>query len=124
VEDRRDKWVPRWPALHFGRYRRARPSTNERPRPPADKKIRFRSSTNVEDAGNFSGAGLYDSFSGCLADDLDEDNLGPSICDPRKPKERGAIRAIKKVLASFYNENAFLERLRHDIDEKMRRWQS
>jgi|GEM_PF-3626468 len=36
-EDRRDKWVPRWPALHFGRYRRARPSTNERPRPPAEK---------------------------------------------------------------------------------------
>jgi len=35
VEDRQDKWVPRSPALHFGRYRRARPSTNERPRPPA-----------------------------------------------------------------------------------------
>ncbi|GEM_PF-3772670 len=35
-EDRQDKWVPRSPALHLGRYRRARPSTNERPRPPAE----------------------------------------------------------------------------------------
>ncbi|GEM_PF-5941736 len=36
LEDRQDKWVPRSPALHLGRYRRARPSTNERPRPPAE----------------------------------------------------------------------------------------
>ncbi|MFL7807254.1 MAG: hypothetical protein AB8I80_01415, partial [Anaerolineae bacterium] len=46
------------------------------------KNIRFRSSTNVEDSAQFTGAGLYDSFSGCLADDLDGDELGPSICDP------------------------------------------
>ncbi|GEM_PF-5867660 len=37
-EDSQDKWVPRSPALHFGRYRRARPSTNERPRPPAEER--------------------------------------------------------------------------------------
>ena len=36
-------------------------------------RIRFRSSTNVEDAENFTGAGLYDSYSGCLADDQDGD---------------------------------------------------
>src|SRR5690606_37153974 len=46
------------------------------------RKIRFRSSTNVEDSEQFSGAGLYDSYSGCLADDLDEDSAGPSHCDP------------------------------------------
>jgi hypothetical protein len=81
------------------------------------KKIRFRSSTNVEDSDHFTGAGLYDSFSGCLADDLDGDGVGPSICDPSKDSERGVFRAIRKVFASFYNTNAYLERLRHGIDE-------
>lgn len=82
-----------------------------------NRKIRFRSSTNVEDGESFSGAGLYDSFSGCLADDLDADTGGPCHCDAAEPKERGVFRALKKVYASFYNDNAFLERLRHRIDE-------
>jgi hypothetical protein len=82
-----------------------------------DRKIRFRSSTNVEDSTVFSGAGLYDSSSGCLADDTDGDEAGPSHCDPGAAKERGVFRAIRKVYASFYNENAFIERLRHRIDE-------
>lgn len=42
--------------------------------------IRFRSSTNAEDLIEFSGAGIYDSRTGCLADDLDGDALGPSRC--------------------------------------------
>ncbi len=83
----------------------------------ADRKIRFRSSTNVEDSEQFTGAGLYDSFSGCLADDLDGDEWGPSRCDPSKSTERGVFRAIRKVFASFYNDNAFLERLRHGVNE-------
>jgi len=81
------------------------------------KKIRFRSSTNVEDSRNFTGAGLYSSYSGCLADDLDGDNQGPSHADPDWLEERGALYAIRRVFASFYNENAFLERLRHHVDE-------
>ena len=80
-------------------------------------RIRFRSSTNVEDGEAFNGAGLQDSFSGCLEDDLDGDASGPSHCDPGEPKERGVFRAIRKVYASFYNENAFLERLRHGVKE-------
>ena len=82
------------------------------------EKIRFRSSTNVEDSEQFSGAGLYDSYSGCLLDDLDLDASGPSHCDSEKAKERGVFRAIRKVFASFYNENAYLERSRHGIDER------
>jgi hypothetical protein len=82
-----------------------------------NRKIRFRSSTNVEDSEQFTGAGLYDSYSGCLADDLDGDIVGPSQCDPTKDNERGIFRAIKRVYASFYNDNAFLERLRHGINE-------
>jgi hypothetical protein len=79
--------------------------------------IRFRSSTNVEDSERFTGAGLYDSFSGCLADDLDDDETGPCACDPAEKGERGVFRAIRKVFASFYNDNAFLERLKHGLDE-------
>ena len=65
----------------------------------------------------FVGAGLYDSFSGCLLDDLDGDTKGPCKCDPTESKERGVFRAIRKAYASFYNDNGFLERLRHGIDE-------
>lgn len=82
------------------------------------RKIRFRSSTNVEDSETFTGAGLYDSYSGCLADDVDGDGAGPSICEPEEDNERGVFRAIRKVYASFYNDNAFLERLRHGVNEE------
>ena len=81
------------------------------------KPIRFRSSTNVEDSEQFTGAGLYDSYSGCLADDLDGDTKGPCACDPSEKNERGVFRAIRKVFAGFYNDNAFLERLKHGVDE-------
>jgi hypothetical protein len=81
------------------------------------RKIRFRSSTNVEDSEHFTGAGLYESFSGCLLDDLDGDTSGPSICDPTEANERGVFRALQRVYSSFYNDNAFLERLRHRVDE-------
>ena len=81
------------------------------------RKIRFRSSTNMEDAEQFTGAGLYDSYSGCLDDELDGDSTGPSCCDGTEPNERGVFRAIKKVYASFYNDNAVLERLRHRVNE-------
>ncbi len=79
--------------------------------------LRFRSSTNVEDSEQFSGAGLYDSHSGCLLDDTDEDADGPCRCDPTETQERGVFRALRRVYASFYNDQAFLERLRHGVDE-------
>jgi len=82
-----------------------------------NENIRFRSSTNVEDSEQFIGAGMYDSYSGCLADDLDGNNDGPCLCDPNEDNEQGAFRAIRKVFASFYNDNAFLERLRHRVNE-------
>ena len=81
------------------------------------EKIRFRSSTNVEDSEQFTGAGLYESYSGCLADDLDENNDGPCACDASDRDERGVFRAIRRVFASFYNDNAFLERLKYGIEE-------
>jgi hypothetical protein len=81
------------------------------------RKLRFRSSTNVEDTEHFTGAGLYDSYSGCLLDELDANDSGPSQCDPLEPSERGVFRAIQKVYASFYKDNAFLERHLHHVEE-------
>ncbi|MDI1446288.1 PEP/pyruvate-binding domain-containing protein [Polyangium sp. 6x1] len=81
------------------------------------RKIRFRSSTNVEDSDAFTGAGLYDSASGCLADDTDADTTGPSHCDANQSGERGVFRALQKVYASFYNDNAFIARLLYGVNE-------
>ncbi|MEJ2704795.1 MAG: PEP/pyruvate-binding domain-containing protein, partial [Sedimentisphaerales bacterium] len=81
------------------------------------QKIRFRSSTNVEDSEQFTGAGLYESYSGCLADDLDQDDSGPCACDASDQDERGVFQAIRKAFASFYNDSAFLERLKWGINE-------
>jgi len=73
-------------------------------------RVRFRSSSNVEDALEFNGAGLYDSTSGCAADDLDDDNSGPSRCDSENASERGVARALRKVWQSVWNFRAFEER--------------
>jgi hypothetical protein len=79
--------------------------------------LRFRSSTNVEDTERFTGAGLYDSYSGCLLDEWDGDGEGPCHCDPEEPKERGVFRALQKVYASFYNDDAFLARRLYHVVE-------
>lgn len=78
--------------------------------------VRFRSSSNAEDGAFFNGAGLYDSYSGCAADDFDDDEAGPSRCEPDEPKERGACRALKKVWASLFNPRAVDERAWYGID--------
>ncbi len=75
-----------------------------------DTVVRFRSSSNAEDALEFNGAGLYDSTSVCVLDDFDGDSSGPSLCDPTKKNERTIVRALKKVWASNWNFRAYEER--------------
>lgn len=82
-----------------------------------DRRIRFRSSSNVEDAEHFTGAGLHSSHSGCLGDELDPAATDFSHCNPERTSPQGVFRAIRRVFGSFYNRNAYLERLRHGIDE-------
>ena len=69
-------------AHHFGAY-------------SDDQPLRFRSSSNVEDAAGFIGAGLYESFSGYR-------NASGS--------NRSAEDAIKEVWATYYGSEAFEER--------------
>ncbi len=81
-----------------------------------DRMVRFRSSSNAEDSLRFSGAGLYDSTSACLADELDGDDTGPSRCDPDQPDERTLTRALRRVWASLWTMQAYEERAWFGID--------
>ena len=65
----------------------------------AEAEVRFRSSTNVEDLPNFSGAGLYTSAGADLA-------RGPSAVE----------NAMKVVWASAWNQQAFVERDFYRVD--------
>lgn len=64
-------------------------------------RMRFRSSTNAEDALGFSGAGLYDSKTGILNDN-----------------EKPIDKAIKKVWASLWSFEAFSERSYYRINHQ------
>ena len=79
--------------------------------------VRFRSSSNAEDAVGFSGAGLYDSESVCAADSFDGDDLGPSLCDPDQDEERTIEAGLGSVWASLWTERAVEERAWYGIDD-------
>ena len=83
-----------------------------------DVMVRFRSSSNAEDALGFNGAGLYDSTSVCLADQIDGDTLGPSRCDSDRAGERDVCRGLLKVWASLWNMKAFEEREWYGVDHR------
>ncbi|MEY3903398.1 MAG: hypothetical protein RL189_2704 [Pseudomonadota bacterium] len=103
-------------------------------------RIRFRSSSNAEDLPGLTGAGLYSSHSGCMADE-GITSVGSSACatqlelsrtrtriaklrDMNDPKLANIIvdleksitdkdpvaDAVRKVFASLWNERAFLSR--------------
>ncbi|MFT5682705.1 MAG: pyruvate,water dikinase [Myxococcota bacterium] len=81
--------------------------------------VRFRSSSNAEDGLDFSGAGLYRSKTICLADTLDDDDVGPSICDPDKDNEDTIQEGLGKVWASVWNMQAWDERDWYGIDHSL-----
>ncbi len=82
-----------------------------------DVMVRFRSSSNAEDALTFSGAGLYESESVCLADSLDDDTVGPSLCDPDKDNEETLTEGLGNVWASLWYMQAWEERDWYAMDQ-------
>ncbi|MBI4603026.1 MAG: VCBS repeat-containing protein [Planctomycetes bacterium] len=84
----------------------------------AEVLVRFRSSSNVEDALELNGAGLYDSTSACAADDVDANASGPSICDPSRADEIGIARALRRVWASLWNFRAYEERAFYGVPQE------
>lgn len=78
--------------------------------------VRLRSSSNAEDDLEFSGAGLYTSDSACVADELDGDDEGPSLCDPEKENEQTVTDAMQDVWGSVWNLRAWEERDWYGMD--------
>jgi hypothetical protein len=83
-------------------------------------RLRFRSSTNAEDLPGVSGAGLYDSRSGCLGDDLDSDEAGPSVCltEEHETFLRAELAMRRDELAA-HPERAFLNELILDLESDL-----
>ena len=82
-----------------------------------DVMVRMRSSSNAEDNFEFSGAGLYESESACVLDELDGDEDGPSACDEDKPDEQTMRHAITEVWASLWKMEAWEERDWYGMDQ-------
>ncbi|MCH2373885.1 MAG: FG-GAP-like repeat-containing protein, partial [Planctomycetes bacterium] len=78
--------------------------------------VRFRSSSNIEDALEFNGAGLYESTSVCAEDTLDPSSRDGSYCDPLRDNERTIERALRKVWASLWTFRAHEERTFYQLD--------
>lgn len=81
-----------------------------------DVMIRLRSSSNAEDDLRFSGAGLYDSESACLADSLAEPQPVDSLCDDDSGS-RTIERAALRVWASLWTDAAYDERAWFGVDQ-------
>src|SRR5690606_20507716 len=77
-------------------------------------------STNVEDLTGISGAGLYDSASGCIADDLDADDVGPSAClsDAHRRHYESELERAREELAE-HPERTHLVEIIEDLDKEL-----
>lgn len=83
-------------------------------------RLRFRSSTNAEDLPGVSGAGLYDSRSGCLGDDLDADDVGPSAClSAEHETYLRAELARRQAELAAHPERTFLNELITDLEDDL-----
>ena len=83
-----------------------------------DQMVRFRSSSNAEDSVRFNGAGLYRSSSVCAEDSTDEDEEGPSQCDPNQSNERTVERGLIRVWMSLWDYRAYEERSYYQIPQE------
>jgi pyruvate,water dikinase len=83
-------------------------------------RLRFRSSTNAEDLPGVSGAGLYDSRSGCLGDDLDADDVGPSACltEEHETFLRAELARRQEELTA-HPERTFLNEVISDLESDL-----
>ncbi len=81
--------------------------------------VRFRSSSNAEDDLFFTAAGIYESHTGCLADDLDGNSAGPSHCDEDEEDEETFVDAVRASWATLWGVTAWEERSWFSIDQSM-----
>jgi phosphoenolpyruvate synthase/pyruvate phosphate dikinase len=84
------------------------------------QRLRFRSSTNVEDLDSFTGAGLYDSKTGCYADEVDGDQTGPSLC--LGTQEKTALKAqldARRVEQTAHPDWTWLAAIIDDLEQDL-----
>lgn len=79
--------------------------------------VRFRSSSNAEDSLYFSGAGLYDSVSACVADGRDTDQIGPSHCDADEDDEETVTMGLTAEWAELWGVGPWEERAWYGMDQ-------
>ncbi len=80
-------------------------------------RMRFRSSTNVEDLDEITGAGLYSSKSGCLADDFDGDEVGPSLClSPEEKAQKERLLAEAQAEFTKHPDRSYLVDIMDDLE--------
>lgn len=72
--------------------------------------LRFRSSSNMLGDLQSNGTGLNESTTVCPEDNLDNDEDGPSRCDPNEEREKTIERGLKEVWTSLWSPEAFDER--------------
>jgi hypothetical protein len=91
------------------------------------KKIKVRSSANVEDIPDFDGAGLHDSFGAKLAEtetgkcrrvNVDDDGEGEGVLTKTDLDPPSLGCAIRAVYASLWNKRAIEERTFHGLDHR------
>lgn len=98
------------PDFHANLYNRIKELFGEKAR------VRFRSSSNTEDTLEFNGAGLYESKTVCLEDEIS----GKGICNNDK-KPDNIERGLKRVWSSLFGYKAFEERLYYDLPQTLDR---
>jgi len=79
--------------------------------------VRFRSSSNAEDSLEFSGAGLYESVSACVADERDADTIGPSHCDADEDDEETVTFGLTTEWSWLWGTAAWEERNWYGMDQ-------
>ncbi|HEY0706740.1 MAG TPA: PEP/pyruvate-binding domain-containing protein, partial [Polyangia bacterium] len=83
--------------------------------------LRFRSSTNVEDLDAFTGAGLYESRTGCLGDDAQPPQTpGPSAClTPAIEADLRARLATRRAELAAHPDRTWLGPIIADLEEDL-----
>jgi hypothetical protein len=80
---------------------------------PKGTRIKFRSSSNIEDHPEFNGAGLYESKGACVGDDDRAEKTG--LCQDKKDP---VMKSALKVWASLYSLKAWSARRYYGVNEE------
>ncbi|MGE0174644.1 MAG: PEP/pyruvate-binding domain-containing protein [Oligoflexales bacterium] len=85
---------------------------------PDKRRIRFRSSTNAEDLPGLNGAGLYQSFAGCVFDTVTGDDVPGGSCNTPLEITRMKTKIDKYTALDPVRYAEVIEELKDDLKKK------